>query len=97
MKSGKLLLGLVAGAAAGAVLGILFAPDKGSETRRKIAQKGNDYAEGLKEKFTQFIDTIQEQGEIFMDEANETYEEGKAKVKETAGRALENGEVKRQS
>jgi len=32
----KLLLALVAGAAAGLVAGILLAPEKGSETREKI-------------------------------------------------------------
>ncbi|MBL7971614.1 MAG: YtxH domain-containing protein, partial [Prolixibacteraceae bacterium] len=51
MSSGKVLLGVLAGAAAGALIGILFAPDKGSETRRKIAEKGEDYVDGMKEKF----------------------------------------------
>ncbi len=58
MKSGKVLLGLLAGLAAGAVLGILFAPDKGSVTRKKIAEKGDEYAEGLKEKFGNIVDEI---------------------------------------
>ena len=37
MSTGKVITGIVAGMAAGAVLGILLAPDKGSETRKKIA------------------------------------------------------------
>lgn len=36
----KLLLGLIAGAAAGATIAILFAPDKGSATREKIMNLG---------------------------------------------------------
>ena len=36
--SSKLLTGFLAGV----VIGILFAPDKGSETRKKMTQKGKD-------------------------------------------------------
>ena len=40
MNSGKVVLGVLAGLAAGAALGILFAPDKGTATRKKISKKG---------------------------------------------------------
>jgi gas vesicle protein len=43
MSAGKVLLGLLAGVAAGATLGILFAPEKGAVTRKRIAKKGDDY------------------------------------------------------
>jgi gas vesicle protein len=36
MNSGKVLLGLFAGIAAGALLGILFAPEKGVGNPKKI-------------------------------------------------------------
>jgi gas vesicle protein len=39
------LLGLLAGAAAGVVAGILFAPDKGSKTRENLRQKLMDLSE----------------------------------------------------
>ncbi|HRN99483.1 MAG TPA: YtxH domain-containing protein [Flavobacterium sp.] len=48
MSKGKVLLGVLAGVAVGTALGVLMAPDKGSETRKKLAKKGNDYTDGLK-------------------------------------------------
>ena len=35
-KAGNVLLGLAAGLAVGVAVGVLFAPDKGEETRKKI-------------------------------------------------------------
>lgn len=61
MSSGKVILGFLAGAAAGAVLGILFAPDKGSETRRKIADKGEELMDGAKEKVNKLMDDLHAQ------------------------------------
>lgn len=50
MERGRIILGVLAGVVAGALIGIMFAPDKGSATRKKIVHKGEDYVENLKEK-----------------------------------------------
>ena len=42
MKNNTLAIGLLGGLAIGTALGILFAPAKGSETRKKIADKSTD-------------------------------------------------------
>ncbi len=47
----KILVAFGAGAATGAILGILFAPDKGSELRRKINEQGKKVADDVKGKF----------------------------------------------
>lgn len=54
-NTGKLIGALLIGAAIGATLGILFAPDKGSETRKKLLTKGEDLTDEIKEKINEFI------------------------------------------
>ncbi|HEX2969143.1 MAG TPA: YtxH domain-containing protein [Bacteroidales bacterium] len=56
----KIIVGVLSGVAAGVILGILFAPHKGSKTRRLIAEKGGELTEELKNKFHQFGDFISE-------------------------------------
>ncbi len=50
MKKSNVVLGIMAGAAIGALLGVLYAPDKGSRTRKKIHRKGEDIVDNLKDK-----------------------------------------------
>jgi gas vesicle protein len=64
-NNSKILLGFIAGAAIGGALGILMAPDKGSETRRRIVEKGNDLGDSLsdfgdtvKDKFNDVVDGV---------------------------------------
>lgn len=50
-KNAQLLMALGAGLLVGGFLGVLFAPDKGTETRRKIAEQGKKMADKVKTKF----------------------------------------------
>ena len=61
MRSGKVVLGAVVGVAAGAVLGLLFAPGKGAAIRKKMAQKGTDYVEDVQENLSEYIDGATEE------------------------------------
>ena len=58
MSNTKATLGIIAGVAIGALAGILFAPEKGSETRKKIATNTNDLAESAKSSFNDFVDNL---------------------------------------
>jgi gas vesicle protein len=75
MSSGKLLLGVLAGVAAGAVLGILFAPDKGTVTRKVISQKGEDYVDALRDKVNEFLDSLNGKLEEVKEEAENAVSE----------------------
>ena len=80
MKSSKLLLGLVGGVAVGTVLGMLFAPAKGSDTRKKLADKGSDFKETFKESATKLVKTISEAASCYKNEAQELVQEGEANL-----------------
>jgi len=71
-ESGKVVLGVLAGMAAGALLGVLFAPDKGSETRKKIAEKGGDLVNGVSTKLNNLIDELNQKIDAAKAKANET-------------------------
>jgi gas vesicle protein len=45
----KVILALLAGVAAGAALGILFAPEKGTDTRDKLSESLNSLTDTIKE------------------------------------------------
>jgi gas vesicle protein len=80
MTSGKVLLGAIVGIGIGSALGVLFAPDKGSNTRKKIAKRGNGYAADLGDKFNEFIDGVTQKFETMMEEAKHMAENGKSKL-----------------
>lgn len=58
MDTGKIVLGALIGLAAGAVLGVLFAPEKGADLRKKVADKGSDYIDNIKVKYNHVIDSL---------------------------------------
>ena len=79
MSNSKILVGFLAGAAVGSVLGILFAPDKGTETRRKIADSSTDVTDSLKQKFNDFVDGIKDSYQGVKDDAEDLADEGASK------------------
>lgn len=76
--NGKVVAALLAGLAAGAALGILFAPEKGSDTRDKLSDSLKDLGDAIKERTA-------EQVEQFNDLKERLVATLKSKVKGTEG------------
>ena len=58
--SGKILAALLAGLAAGAAIGILFAPEKGTDTRDKLSESLKDLGEAIKERSSEQVEQIKD-------------------------------------
>jgi len=80
MSNGKLAKGILLGAAVGAVLGILFAPDKGSATRGKISKKTGDLKDAVKDKYSEFVDAVAAKFEKVKGESEDLAQKGKDKA-----------------
>ncbi len=92
MKSGKLILGVLAGIAAGTLIGVLFAPDKGSESIKKITERGESYLDSIKSRFNALLDAMSGQfngGKVEISDIGETRKvnskEAKREMQSSAG------------
>ncbi|WP_445386377.1 YtxH domain-containing protein [Robiginitalea sp. IMCC44478] len=56
--SGSVLLALLTGAAIGAGVGILYAPDKGSKTRKKIKKKAKAASEDISDRVSKATEEL---------------------------------------
>ena len=82
MNTGKLILSALAGVAAGAVAGVLFAPGKGKDTRKKISKKSEAYMRTYKGKFNKAVDKLAGKFDNLKEEVSNFAEESRAKVQE---------------
>lgn len=72
----KIILGLVGAAAAGVVVGLLLAPDKGSEIRKKVKDTASDWAGHLTDLFANAkgeIDSLKSKGAKAASEAGNKF------------------------
>jgi gas vesicle protein len=86
MSAKKVLLGTLIGIGTGAVLGVLFAPDKGSTTRRKLSKQSSRYMGALKDTANEYVDTLEEKYESARETAVGITEKVKDAVDSLAGR-----------
>ncbi len=61
MKFVKTLFGLAAATGLGALIGVLYAPKKGSETRKDLTKKQKEYEKKLKKEYNKTIDKVSDE------------------------------------
>jgi gas vesicle protein len=70
MESNKVVVGVIAGVAIGALVGVIFAPAKGSKTRKKVMNKATAYKDELQSKIEDLIDGVSEQYDSLLADAH---------------------------
>lgn len=68
---GKIAIAAAAGVVAGGVLGLLFAPDKGANTRNKITDSGKKLTDTVKEKMNGLKVNIRRKADAVRNEVEE--------------------------
>lgn len=79
MNSSKIVLGVLGGIAAGAIAGILLAPDKGSKTRKKVFSKGKGFADDIKGKFEDLYENVTDKYDNILQNTSEVIKKNKVK------------------
>lgn len=87
MKSAKIILSALAGVAVGVQIGLLIAPEKGADTRKKLTKKGEEYLKDINGQIDGLLKGMNEK----MDKMNKNIatvaEETKARGKELLAEA----------
>ena len=82
MNTRKVALSILAATAVGAVLGILFAPDKGTRTRSNLARKGQDFEDDVTGKYNDIVSDIKEKFDCLKTVTNDFLSISKDKINE---------------
>ncbi|MBK8625382.1 MAG: YtxH domain-containing protein [Saprospiraceae bacterium] len=80
MNTKKVLMGVLAGAATGAVFGVLFAPHKGKSTRKMILDKGESYLSSIEYIMDGYVSMINKKMESLKNDITDMSSNGKAKT-----------------
>lgn len=87
MKKTRMILTAISATASGVLIGMLFAPNKGSATREKITQKSQEYSDYIVDKVDDFVDTVSRPLEDLGEDAEQLADKAKSKAKKVTAEA----------
>lgn len=95
-RNSGIVLGLLAGAAIGSLLGVLFAPEKGCDTRKKVKRKAEDlkdealeYYGHLREDALEYYEGLSEKARQGVETLRSEYEKYKTKTEKVVEAELD--------
>lgn len=91
MNTGKIIAGIIASVAVGAVIGIIFAPHKGDLTRKKIAQKNKEFSKDQQKKFNALMAGATEKYHAFSKQVDVLAKAGAEKTAQLVKEISDNG------
>lgn len=84
MKTSRIIISTLLASAVGVAVGMLFAPQKGSKTRRDISKKNHEYSDYVSDKVEDFVDSVSHPLENIKDETERLALKADKKAKKVA-------------
>jgi len=90
MRKTTFILTTISAAATGVALGMLFAPEKGAQTREKLSKKSHEYADYAADWFDELVEAVSKSINEAEEETAELVDKAKTKARETKDEAKSN-------
>ncbi|MEX1261851.1 MAG: YtxH domain-containing protein [Balneolaceae bacterium] len=87
MKNTRMILTALSATATGVLIGLLYAPNKGTATREKITKKSQEYSDYIVDRVDDFVDSVSRPLEDMGDEAERLADKAKSKAKKATADA----------